>query len=101
MEVLPVIGAWALNSACRIFHTSSQPYIRQFCDHENPDIAALKRRLSFDAVVYAAGTEAFVASAERWSNIAQPNPQWIVVAATEQDVAETVREHLNSRRLLS
>ncbi|CEJ91818.1 hypothetical protein VHEMI07507 [[Torrubiella] hemipterigena] len=91
MDVLPVIGAWALNSACRIFHTSSQPYIRQFCDHENPDIAALKRRLSFDAVVYAAGTEAFVASTERWSNIAKPNPQWIVVAATEQDVAETVK----------
>lgn len=86
MEVVAPLAAWALRAAC---DTNLSGYI-PLC---NPkiDIAALAQRLSAESDVFLPGSDHFHTATARWSGLNAPGVKTVVVPATENDVAETVR----------
>lgn len=86
MEVVAPLAAWALQAAC---DTNLARYI-PLC---NPkiDIAALTQRLSADSDILLPGSDKFNTATARWSGFNAPDVKTVVVPATENDVAETVR----------
>ncbi|KAK2598063.1 hypothetical protein QQS21_005774 [Conoideocrella luteorostrata] len=90
MEVVAAVAAWALTSACH-----SLPVVRDLvpglCPRDIGDAKELQDGLSPGAKVYFPGSQGFKDASTRWSVLNPPTVNVVVVPATENDVAETVK----------
>ncbi|KAJ3578451.1 hypothetical protein NPX13_g2106 [Xylaria arbuscula] len=90
MRRLPI----ALLSACARYvlgaaQSASYPV---HCNSTASLFRALEASLSPDAVVFYPGSEGFQTATKRWSELESPTADVLIVPATEDDVARTVRQ---------
>lgn len=91
MEVLPALGAWAITAACRYATVVNSPVGGRLCDRAVNDDTPAGLNLSQGSHTYRAGSDGYRRATARWNAKDAPHPDWIVVPATERDVATTVR----------
>ncbi|KAE8377935.1 hypothetical protein BDV26DRAFT_262436 [Aspergillus bertholletiae] len=89
MELVAAVAAWAVTSACENVPIANH-WIRGLCPRSN-DLHDLGVKLSPTAKVYYPGSDEFDAASTRWSVLAAPKVNIVVVPGTENDVVETVK----------
>ncbi|KAJ3498505.1 hypothetical protein NLG97_g1072 [Lecanicillium saksenae] len=60
-------------------------------DSTNTNVSALAEKLSADAEILLPGNDRYHSATRRWSVLAAPTISFVVVVATEEDVAQTVK----------
>ncbi|KAK2593328.1 hypothetical protein QQS21_008971 [Conoideocrella luteorostrata] len=90
MEVLAAVSSWVISSACNV-QVGGNHWLRSMCGPGNQSIAALMSKLSEQAEVHFPGESTYKGATDRWSTLKAPNPTFVVVPATENDVAESVK----------
>ena len=85
------MGAWAITAACRYAPVVNSPVGGHLCDRAINDDMPAGLNLSQGSHIYKAGSDGYRQATARWNARDAPQPDWIVVPATEKDVATTVR----------
>lgn len=89
MEVLAAVAAWTLGSTC--LHVPVPRGLLGNCPRSNETWSELASVLSANASIYFSGSEEFTNATARWSVLDAPTVNVVVVPATEDDVAQTVK----------
>ncbi|KAJ5832859.1 hypothetical protein N7474_001170 [Penicillium riverlandense] len=90
LEVLTAVAAWAFASACHSLPGACS-YLEGHCPRGDSDLTALGYNLSSTAKVYFPRSSGFKNATTRWSVLAEPKVNVVVVPGTENDVVETVK----------
>ncbi|KAI1872174.1 uncharacterized protein JN550_003893 [Neoarthrinium moseri] len=88
MEVVAAVAAWAVTSVCQ--NAGSEHWLSAVCRRDG-NATDLAGRLSPGAAIYTPGSDGFINATSRWSVFDAPTVNIVVVPATENDVAETVK----------
>lgn len=92
MAAVTAVAAWALTAACEnmpVGHAWLHDVYRR-----NTDYQSLQSELSSGAQIIFPNSSQFDAATTRWSALDEPQPNVVVVPATENDVAVTVNNPL-------
>ncbi|GAO13091.1 uncharacterized protein UV8b_03469 [Ustilaginoidea virens] len=90
MDAIVAVAAWAVTSACYSLPLA-RGLLHGLCPRDVGEARELQARLSPGAKVYFPGSQGFNDSSRRWSSLDPPTVNVVVVPATEQDVAATVK----------
>ncbi|KAF2276857.1 FAD-binding domain-containing protein [Westerdykella ornata] len=82
--------AWAVASVLPVVSGNPTDLYNIF-PRQNYDLSTLRPKLSANAQIYLPGTPEFTNLTVRWSNLETPNPNIVIVPATERDVSEIVK----------
>lgn len=88
MAAVTAVAAWALTAACENIPFDHH-WLRDIYPR-NTNYQALQNRLSSAAQIIFPNSTNFDAATTRWSVLEEPQPNVVVVPATEDDVAVTV-----------
>lgn len=85
-KFLATVTAWAATATC-----AATPFARSDAAGScSEDLGQLGKKLSKSAKIYCPGSPEFEKATTRWSVLAAPKVNIVVVPGTEQDVARTV-----------
>lgn len=87
LEVITAVVAWAFSAASLTFPSGIEGGL---CPRGDTDLEALGKKLSSSAKVYSPGSTGFTDATTRWSALAEPKVDIVVVVGNENDVVETV-----------
>ncbi|KAJ4002667.1 hypothetical protein NW752_002511 [Fusarium irregulare] len=94
IKFLATVTAWAATATC-----AATPFARSDAAGScSEDLGQLGKKLSKEAKIYCPGSPEFEKATTRWSVLAAPKVNIVVVPGTEQDVAKTVK-YANSKDL--
>ncbi|CAI7618286.1 unnamed protein product [Penicillium discolor] len=88
LEVITAVAAWAFSAASLAFPSGIEGGL---CPRGDADLEALGKKLSSTAKVYSPGSTGFITVTTRWSALAEPKVNIVVVPGNENDVVETVK----------
>ncbi|KOS42114.1 hypothetical protein ACN38_g7039 [Penicillium nordicum] len=88
LEVITAVVAWAFSAASLTFPSGIEGGL---CPRGDTDLEALGKKLSSSAKVYSPGSTGFTDATTRWSALAEPKVDIVVVVGNENDVVETVK----------
>ncbi|KAJ5163151.1 FAD-binding type 2 [Penicillium coprophilum] len=90
-EVFTAVAAWALSAASLSFYSDCDYIEGGLCPRGDADLQALGKQLSSSAKLYFPGSSGFKDLTTRWSTLAEPKVNVVVVPGTENDVVQTVK----------
>ncbi|CAI7586539.1 unnamed protein product [Penicillium glandicola] len=90
-EVITAVAAWAFSAAALSLPSACDAIEGGICPRGDVDLVALGKKLSSSAQMYFPGSTLFTDLTTRWSALAEPKVNVVVVPGTEKDVVETVK----------
>ncbi|KAJ5514554.1 FAD-binding type 2 [Penicillium fimorum] len=90
-EVITAVAAWALSAASLSFYSDCNYIEGGLCPRGDADFQAFGKELSSTAKLYFPGSTGFKDVTTRWSVLAEPTVNVVVVPGNENDVVKTVQ----------